>query len=244
MFIRFLPDAWASTPERLAVAVAVTFGFALLARAVRGVTWSGAAGGGVACLSMFVGAGPGAFACLATLFAATWMSTRLGYRRKQELGLAERKEGRRASQVLANLAVAGTCALLFGAMGNRAWLVATMAALAEAATDTVASEIGQGSGQAAHLITTWKPVPAGVDGGVTLYGTLAGLAAGIAIAEVAGAGGLLNRYEITIAVASSFAGMLADSALGATIQRKGWIGNEGVNLMSTLAAAALAYAFS
>lgn len=244
MIIPFLPNAWASTPERLAVAVAVTVGFALLARALRGVTWSGAIGGGVACLALFLGAGPGAFACLAALFAATWISTRLGYRRKQELGVAERKEGRRAWQVLANLAVAGLASLLLGVTGNRAWLVAAMAALTEAATDTVASEIGQGGGQEARLITTWKPVRAGVDGGITLYGTLAGLAAGIVIAVVAGSSGLLTRYETTIAVTAGFAGMLADSALGATIQRRGWIGNEAVNLLSTLGAAALAYAFS
>ncbi len=37
-------------------------------------------------------------------------------------------------------------------------------------------------------------------------------------------------------------GMLVDSALGATLQRRGWIGNEAVNLVATLGAAALAYA--
>ena len=35
--------------------------------------------------------------------------------------------------------------------------------------------------------------------------------------------------------------MLIDSVLGATLQRRGWIGNQAVNLFSTLAAAALAY---
>jgi len=242
MFIPFLPHAWASTPERLAVATAVTVSFALLARAVRGVTWSGAVAGGLACFALFAGAGPGAFAALVTLFVMTWISTRLGYRRKQELGVAERKEGRRAWQVMANLAVAGLGALLFGATGSRGWLLAAMAALAEAATDTVASEIGQSGNQEARLITTWKRVRAGVDGGITMYGTLTGLAAGIIIAAVAGASGLLTRSEMSIAVAAGFAGMLGDSVLGATIQRRGWISNEGVNLMATLGAAALAYA--
>jgi uncharacterized membrane protein len=36
--------------------------------------------------------------------------------------------------------------------------------------------------------------------------------------------------------------MLIDSILGATLQRRGWISNQTVNLLSTLAAAALAYA--
>ena len=96
MLIPFLPYAWASTPERLALAAVVTVSFALLARILRGVNWPGAMAGGVACLALFAGAGPGAFAALVALFAATWISTRLGYRRKQELGLAERREGRNA----------------------------------------------------------------------------------------------------------------------------------------------------
>ena len=36
--------------------------------------------------------------------------------------------------------------------------------------------------------------------------------------------------------------MLIDSLLGATLQRRGWISNQAVNLFSTLAAGALAYA--
>jgi uncharacterized membrane protein len=38
--------------------------------------------------------------------------------------------------------------------------------------------------------------------------------------------------------------MLIDSILGATLQRRGWIGNQTVNFFSTLAAAALACALS
>jgi uncharacterized membrane protein len=36
--------------------------------------------------------------------------------------------------------------------------------------------------------------------------------------------------------------MLFDSFLGATVQRRGWIGNQAVNLFATLAAATVAYA--
>ena len=57
--------AWASSPERLAIAATVTLGFALLARALRGVNGSGALAGGLACFLLFAGAGPTAFAALA-----------------------------------------------------------------------------------------------------------------------------------------------------------------------------------
>src|SRR5258708_10341264 len=244
MLTSFPGHGWASSPERLAIAAAVTLGFALLARALRGVNRSGAVAGGLACFLLFAGAGPVAFATLAALFLMTWAATLLGYRRKLALGLAERREGRNAWQVLANLAVAAISSVAFSSTGNRAWLVAALAALAEAATDTVASEIGQYRGPDARMITTWQRVPPGTDGGITLPGSIAGMAAGIVIAAVAMLGGMLPRPQLWIPVAAGFAGMVIDSVLGATLQRRGWITNQAVNFFSTLAAAGLAYAIS
>ncbi len=236
-----LAHGWASSPERLAAAAGVTLGFAVLARALRGVNRSGALAGALACFLLLAGAGPAAFAALAALFALTWVSTRLGYRRKLALGLAERREGRNAWQVLANLAVAALGSVVFSATGNRVWLIAVVSALAEAATDTVASEIGQYRGSNARLITTWKRVPAGTDGGITIPGSMAGMVAGLAIAAVATVGGMLPESQLWIPVAAGFAGMLIDSFLGATVQRRGRIDNQTVNLFATLAAAVLAY---
>jgi uncharacterized protein (TIGR00297 family) len=238
----YLAHNWASSPERLAIALAVTLGFAVLARALRGVNRSGAVGGGICCLLLFAGTGPAAFATLTALFLMTWAATRLGYRRKLALGLAERREGRDVWQVLGNLAVPALASVVFSATGNRAWLVATVAGLAEAATDTVASEIGQCRGSQARMITTWVRVPAGTDGGITMLGSMAGLAAGMVIAAVAAVGSMIVPGQVWIPVTAGLAGMLIDSLLGATLQRLGWISNQGVNFFSTGAAAALAYA--
>jgi uncharacterized protein (TIGR00297 family) len=243
--LTFFPGhGWASSPERLAVAAAVTLGFGVLACALRGVNRSGALAGGLACFLLFAGAGPTAFATLAVLFLMTWVATRLGYRRKLALGLAERREGRNAWQILANLAVSALGSVVFSATGNRVWLVTMVAALAEAATDTLASEIGQYRRPDARLITTWECVPTGTDGGITFPGSIAGLAAGLVIAAVATVGGLLPQALLWIPIAAGFAGMLIDSLLGATLQRRGWISNQAVNFLATLAAAALAYALA
>ncbi len=244
MLTPFLTHAWASSPQRLAIAAGVTLGFAVLARALHGVNRWGALAGGLACFLLFAGAGPAAFATLAALFVMTWVSTRLGYRRKLARGVAERREGRTAWQVLANLAAAALGSVVYGATGNRIWLVAMLAALTEAATDTVASEIGQYSRANARMITNGQRVPAGTDGGITIPGSIAGLAAGLIIVAIAARGGILPPIQLWIPVAAGFAGMLMDSVLGATLQRRGWIDNQTVNLFGTLAAAVLAYAIA
>jgi len=233
--------AWASSPDRLAIALTVTVAFAVLARAVRGVNRSGMLAGGAACFLLYSGAGPATFATLTALFVLTWASTRLGYRRKTELGLAEKSDGRGAWQVLANLAVASLSAAAFGYTGSRVWLLVVTAALAEAATDTVASEVGQSCSRTSYLITTGKQVPAGTDGGITLAGTAAGAAAGLVIAAVAATARLIRPGELWIPTIAAFAGMLVDSALGATLQRRKWLSNEAVNLLGTLVAAGAAW---
>ena len=240
----YLAHGWASSAERLAIAAAVTLGFAVLARALRGVNRSGALAGGLACFLLFAGGGPAAFATLAALFLMTWVATRVGYRRKLALGLAERREGRNAWQILANLAVAALGSVVFGATRNRVWMIAAVAALAEAATDTVASEVGQYRRPDARLITTWERVSAGTDGGITLPGSIAGMAAGLATVVVATAGGMVPLSQLWVPVAAGFTGMLIDSVLGATLQRRGWINNQAVNFFATLAAAVLAYGIS
>ena len=161
---------WTSLRDRWAIGGLLTLLFSGLARWVHGVTTAGALAGAVVCFILYLGGGPGAFAALITVFSLAWITTRLGYSHKQKLGIAERREGRSASQVLANLGVATICAtfLIFGVFGQtKAALLAMSAALSEAAADTVSSEIGQAFGETPRLITSWKSVPAGTNGAVS-----------------------------------------------------------------------------
>src|SRR5262249_46205270 len=158
-------------------------------------------------------------------------------RRKQVLGTAQGRDGRTASQVLANLAVSAISAGVFGLTGKSVFLLATTAALAEAAADTVSSELGQANGKKARLITTWQEVPAGTDGGVSLAGTASGLVAAFLVAGVACFTGLTSTKCAAISVLAAFLGTVADSYLGALLERRKLLNNDWVNFLGTLVAA-------
>lgn len=233
--------------EQLLTALIVTLAFTTLAWRIRGVNGSGAWAGGVICFLLFAAAGPGAFAALVAVFLLAWISTRTGYRRKQALGTAESKTGRSASQVLANLGVATACAVLHLAHSSSYWesifLCAMAAAFAEAAADTVSSELGRIQDHAL-LITSWKKVPSGTDGGVSLTGTLAGISAAILVCAVCLAVRLISRRNAGIALLAASMGMFADSFLGAWLESRRWLNNDGVNFLSTLIAACFAILFA
>ena len=225
-----------------AVGALLTIAFTVLARLMRGVTNSGAIAGAVICFVLYLGGGATAFAALITVFALAWITTRLGYQRKQKLGTAERREGRKASQVLANLGVATACAGLYALSHNQAvFAVAIAAALSEAAADTVSSEVGQAFSKTARLITTWRSIPPGTDGAVSLVGTLAGILAAGIVSSVCVLGGLLPRQWLLISAGAAVLGMLVDSFLGAWLERRHLANNDSVNFCGTLAAAIAAF---
>jgi uncharacterized protein (TIGR00297 family) len=217
--------------------------FALLGRVVRGVSTGGAFAGALVCFILLAAGGMSAFTALVSVFLLTWASTRIGYDRKQSLGTAEARTGRDAFQVLANLGAAAVCATLFLTIWpSRRLLIAMAAALAEAAADTVSSEIGQAF-QEPRLITTWEKVAPGTDGAVSVAGTLAGITAAAAVSSVFVMVGASGRHFLVI-WAASVAGMVADSWLGATLERRRMLGNNAVNFLSTVISSVAAFLLS
>jgi uncharacterized protein (TIGR00297 family) len=226
-------------------ALLVTAAFTALGRWTRGVSFSGAIAGGAVCFVLYLSAGPGAFAALVSVFILTWIATRLGYPRKRRQGTAEKPDGRTARQVLANLAVAAACTAISALTSEKAaFLLAASAALAEAAADTVSSELGQIRSETARLITTWEKVPAGTDGGISLAGTLAGVIAAAAVSLVCVWTGLMPFKWLGVSLTAAIAGMIADSYLGAALERQGLLNNESVNFIGTVIAAGMAFFFS
>jgi len=180
---------------------------------------------------------------LLTVFLLIFAATRMGRSRKEKRGLAESRRGRGANQAAANLGMAALLASLAPILGwdtqaNPLTLGAMLAiaALAEAAADTVSSEFGQAFGGQPRLVFTLRRVAPGTDGGVTLAGTAAGIIAAAIVAAVGSwalGGGLLDAAFCT---AGGVIGLFFDSVLGATLERKGWLSNDAVNFLSTLSA--------
>src|SRR5271165_1353732 len=135
-------------------AAVIAIGFALVARFMGAVTDGGAIAGVLVAFVLMLAAGFAGFLPLLALFLLTVISTRWGYARKQRLGVAERRRGRRTSQVIANLGAAAVCALpaIWFQELSPVLLAGSMAALAEAAADTVSSELGQATAHGAYMI--------------------------------------------------------------------------------------------
>ncbi len=183
-----------------------------------------------------------AILALLSVFVLTWLATRFGYQRKQRLGTAEKREGRQASQVLANLATATVCAMFYRFFHeNPVWLVAMAAALAEAAADTVSSELGQTSQREPRLITTWDHVPAGTDGGISRRGTAGGVMAAAIVGAVCVITNIVSLRQFVVVLSAAIVGMTADSLLGASFERRRLMNNDAVNFSSTVVAAVFAF---
>jgi uncharacterized protein (TIGR00297 family) len=248
-------------------AVGISLGFALLVRTLRAATPGGAICGGMICFLIMLWTGSFTESILRTgltplilLFVLTFVSTRAGRTRKARTGLAESKQGRSAAQVIANLSIAAlsvspqTANVISRSMpfccvsGNaEPWVaeivkVMCVAALMEATADTVSSEIGQAFGGDPVLIVGLRRVEAGADGAVTSLGSGAGIVAGIMVAVAGGWAMHLTVAAILTALVAGVCGLFFDSVLGATVERRGWIGNDLVNFTSTLFAATFAAA--
>src|SRR6476619_335132 len=136
---------------------------------------------------------------------------------------------------------ANSSSALVVAVAGKAWPVLALAALAEAAGDTSSSEIGMAFPGKTLLVTNFKSVPPGTDGGVSLFGTVAALLGAASVAVAAVTTGLVPFDQIAIIILAGFCGTIVDSLLGAVFERRGWLDNDLVNLLSTAAAVGMAW---
>jgi uncharacterized protein (TIGR00297 family) len=216
------------------------------AYAARTVDRSGVVVGFLVGFSIYAFLGWQGFLLLFTFFVIGSACTKFGYRAKAAAKLAQEKGGRRgARHALANGGVAAACAL-FAALTPHPTLfaLAFAGALATAAADTSSSEIGQLLGRRTFLPTSFKPVPRGTEGAISLEGTLAGVIASLVIAALGAALGLYPWIGVLPIAIAAFVGTMFESVVGAALEKRHLLDNEALNFLNTLVGALVAAAFA
>jgi uncharacterized protein (TIGR00297 family) len=177
-------------------------------------------------------------ALLIAYFVSSSLLTRLGHARKavRTAAAVAATPARNARQVLANGGVFAAAASGFALTGDARWAIGAAGALAAAAADTWATEVGTLVGGTPRSVLTGEPVAVGMSGGITLAGSLAsGVAAllvGVAAAPlIADAGPIAAAATppaadagvmIVALTLAGIAGSLVDSFLGAAVQATRW----------------------
>jgi uncharacterized protein (TIGR00297 family) len=225
----------------LIIAIILTVG-AVLSSVAKKLTPAAAVTGWIVGLVIFLGAGYGGVTLLAAFFVAGTLSTSVGLQSKESLGIAEKRHGSRtAGQVIANGGVAALCSACLLLWPKEAVMlhVALAGSLAAASADTVSSELGNVFGIKYYNIITFKKDIKGLDGVISLEGTLAGVGASALIAMIyyLFSGGM---NEAAIILLAGIVGNVADSVLGATLERKRQLENNMVNFLNTLTGAIVA----
>lgn len=188
------------------------------------------------------------FSLMAGFFLVGSTVTKLGYARKAALGIAQEKGGARGwRNAFANGGIPALLAI-FGLLSHgparAAYLIAYAAAVATAAADTCSSEIGKAYGKRTFLITTFRPVPAGTEGAISLEGTLGGLFGAAFIASLGLLTGLIGGEAALVVTLAGFLGALGESVIGTVAEKRGWLDNHGLNALNTAIGAAIATGIS
>lgn len=232
------PEAVSGTD--LAVALAVNAAVAAAMGAARVVSRSGAVAGAIAGFVILAAGGWRAYAILWIFFLAGTLATRLGYRRKAASGTAQAEGGRRGvAHVAANCLVPAALVLL-GLPG-----AAYAAALGAALADTLGTEVGTLLGRRPFSPLSFRPLPPGTPGAISLPGTAASLAGAALIAAAGVALGLVPRPAAAACAFGGFLGALAESMLNDFGRRVGFsLDHEFANALNTFAGAMLAMRLS
>ena len=224
--------------------VAITVPITVMAYFARAVDRSGAVAGAFLATVLYAYAAWPGLVMLGGLMVVGTGVTRLGYARKEALGVAEGRGGRRGiGSVAANAGAGVAFAFLAGVTPySGAFTIAMVAAFATALFDTTATEFGQAFGRRHVLVTTWRAVPEGTAGGVSVVGTVAGVLGATVLAAVGWAMGLVAGAVVLAVIFGAFCGSTLDSFLGAIMGKGSRSDHHLRNLANTVAGAGVAWA--
>lgn len=230
------------SPLYLAGMVAACIGLGVFAAYFRILNRKGSVAAAIIGLIIGITADLSWFVLLLIFLGSNYLVTiaRTDYKRSR--GLMEGNSGERGlANVLANGIVPTFVAFIAVYMESDLAAVLYITALCGVTADTFASELGILS-EKVYLITNFKKVEPGVDGGISGLGEACSFL-GSVIPAAAGFF-FIGRYSADFLsfplhpiyfLLPFLAGVVVchvDSLLGATIQRRGYVSNSGVNLLS------------
>jgi uncharacterized protein (TIGR00297 family) len=252
----FSSFTYARIPGAAEIIIAVTFPLiiGMASYKLAAADLSGALAGVLSGLLMILFGGIGWFILFLVFSILGTLFTKYKYKYKVDIGAAQTNEGSRGYRnVFGNCLIPLIFVVAYGAIGNISlpylgsidktiFVIGYLGSMATATADTLASEIGSTYKGQPRMITTLKKVKAGTDGAVSVLGEAAAVFGSVAIAAMAIplgviAPGVVPAFGLT--VLSGFMGTNIDSVLGATLQQRKWLTNEGVNLFATLAGGVL-----
>ena len=173
-----------------------------------------------------------------------YLVTKIGFKYKNKLGIAEKRGGRRGPEnVLGSASTGLFLALMIKLnLANLILLkVGFAASFAAKLADTFGSEIGKRYGKNTFLITTFKKVRQGTEGAISLEGTIASLFGALIMSfSMFILGFITIEKGFFIVCFSGFAATIFESFIGATFQDKLNLSNEAVNAIQTSLSATLA----
>ncbi len=216
---------------------------ALASSLTKKLTPRGAATGALLAWIIWLGTGLHALGAMFTFFVLGTFATAWEKGKKQQIKADRAMEGHRdVANVVANGGVAAglaTIALMFP-QHQSILQQAVIAAFAAACSDTFSSELGNAYGKRYFRILILRPSPPGPDGVVSIAGLAFGIA-GSAIIAVFSWLAIHDFRAFFIITLSGFAGNIADSVLGDTLQRKDLLNNHHVNFLATATGALIAF---
>ena len=170
--------------------------------------------------------------------------TKIGFKFKNDIGIAEKRGGRRGPENVWGSASTGMffAILIKLNFGDLTYLkMAFAASFAAKLADTFGSEIGKRFGKNTFLITNFKRVQKGTEGGISLEGTLASFIGAVLMSYLMMLlGFILSVDQFLIVIISGFIATIFESIIGAKYQEICKLSNEFVNAIQTSFASIIA----
>ena len=219
-------DSFSAMLPNIAIGLVLAALMAIVSYKLRALKMSGAVGMTIVGTVAFgIGGFPFALPLIIFFISSSLLSTIKSFHKENALMEADKTGPRDIRQVLANGGAASLIVIIHFMTGDSFWYPVYLAAVAEAAADTWATEIGMLSKHKPVSIIGFKETTPGRSGGITLIGTASSLT-GAFLIVVCGVICMLFSNDIPLfdwrlwgcTALAGWIGALMDSVLGATIQ--------------------------